>query len=93
MDAIAACSIDVQEREVTLFVTGDCDLCPLVRYWLRGHHVRFVEVDIGADREAHARLRRLAGSPAVPSVQLPGGELIIEPSPADLAAFLARRAA
>jgi len=85
--------MNVQKREVTLFVTEDCDLCPLVRYWLRGHHVRFVEVDIGADRQAYAELRRLGGSPAVPSVQLPGGELIIEPSPADLATFLARRAA
>lgn len=83
----------VQKRGVILFVTEDCDICPLVRYWLRGHRVPFVEVDIGADHEANAHLRRLAGSPAVPSVQLPGGELLIEPSPADLAAFLARRAA
>lgn len=83
----------MRSRAVTLFVTEHCGLCPLVRYWLRGHDVRFVEVDIEADRQAAARLRRLAGSAAVPSVQLPGGEVIIEPSPAELAAFLARRAA
>lgn len=88
-----ACSTDVQSRPVTLFVTQHCELCPLVRYWLRGHGVRFVEIDIEADGQAAARLRRLAGSAAVPSVQLPGGEMIVEPSPAELAAFLARRAA
>ncbi len=78
---------------MTVFVTQQCDICPLVRHWLRGHQVPFVEVDVGADREAAARLRRLAGSPVVPSVQLPGGELLVEPSPADLAAFLARKVA
>ncbi len=78
---------------VTVFVTKECDVCPLVRYWLRGHHVPYVEVDVGTDPAAAARLTRLAGSRAVPSVELPGGELLVEPSPYDLAAYLARRAA
>lgn len=83
----------MSDRRVTVFVTRECDICPLVRYWLRGHHVPFVEVDVVTDADASARLKELAGSPVVPSVQLPGGELLVEPSPADLAAFLARSAA
>lgn len=83
----------MRDRTVTVFMTKDCDICPLVRYWLNGHHVPFVEVDIAADPDAADRLKRLAGSPAVPSVQLPGGELLIEPSPYDLATFFGRRAA
>lgn len=83
----------MRERQVTVFITKECDICPLVRYWLNGHHVPFVEVDIAADPVAEARLRRLAGSAAVPSVQLPGGEILIEPSPYELATFFGRRAA
>lgn len=83
----------MSDRSVTVFVTHECELCPLVRHWLRGHRVPFIEVDVGTDPSAASRLKRLAGSPVVPSVQLPGGELLVEPSPADLATFLARKVA
>jgi glutaredoxin len=59
--------------KVVLYCTSWCPDCRRARAYLKDHHIDFVEIDVGRDREAAARLRGWAnGNETTPTFDIDG---------------------
>ncbi|MGW5050137.1 glutaredoxin family protein [Actinokineospora sp. NPDC004072] len=71
--------------EVTLYGADWCGDCRRAKAWLRRADVPFTEIDVEHDAEARAKAVELAGGRTnIPVVILPSGEVLVEPTNADL---------
>ncbi len=72
--AVEAAAPLVEARaKVVLYCTSWCPDCRRARAYLKDHNIDFVEVDVGRDREAAARLRGWAnGNETTPTFDIDG---------------------
>lgn len=78
-------------RVITLFVRPLCGMCDVVKQWLADLKVAYREIDVSAVPEARRILRALAhGEPAVPTLVLEDGRVLVEPARATLVSALQR---
>ena len=67
---------------VTLYTTPFCPGCFRAKVILQRFGIPYVERDVTADLDAYDDLLRLTrGQPHVPTLQMPSGELLVEPAP------------
>ena len=66
------------KAEVILYCTQWCPSCRSARAFLKQHGIEYVEVDIGRDRAAAARVREWAnGNETTPTFDI-GGEIVVD---------------
>lgn len=71
---------DTQQNELLLYGRPGCPMVPPVRALLDEAGVPYTYLDIRQDYEAAVRLRQLTGGyESVPTVVLPGGQVLVEP--------------
>lgn len=72
--AVGAAAPQVATRaKVVLYCTSWCPDCRRARAYLKDHNIDFVEIDVGRDREAAARLRGWAnGNETTPTFDIDG---------------------
>ncbi len=72
--AVEAAAPQVETRaKVVLYCTSWCPDCRRARAYLKDHNIDFVEIDVGRDREAAARLRGWAnGNETTPTFDIDG---------------------
>ncbi len=67
---------------VTLYTTPFCPGCFRAKVILQRFGIPYVERDVTADLDAYDDLLRLTrGQLHVPTLQMPSGELLVEPAP------------
>jgi mycoredoxin len=67
---------------VTLYTTPFCPGCFHAKVILQRFAIPYTECDVTADPDAYDDLLRLTqGRPHVPTLLMPGGEMLIEPAP------------
>ena len=67
---------------VTLYTTPFCPGCFRAKVILQRFGIPYVERDVTVDLDAYDDLLRLTrGQPHVPTLQMPSGELLVEPAP------------
>jgi mycoredoxin len=70
---------------VTLYTTPFCPGCFRAKLVLRRFSIPYTERDVTVDLDAYDDLLRLTqGRPHVPTLQMPSGELLVEPAPLTL---------
>ena len=68
--------------DVTLYTTPFCPGCFRAKVILQRFGIPYVERDVTADLDAYDDLLRLTrGQLHVPTLQMPSGELLVEPAP------------
>ncbi len=66
-----------------------CGDCRRAKVWFRENGVAFTEINVEDDETARDRAIEIAGGRKnIPVIVLPGGQVLIEPTNADLAAAL-----
>ncbi len=74
-----------QTNQLLVYGRPGCPMVPPVRTYLDEAGVAYTFIDIRQSAEASAQLRALAGGfESVPTVVLPGGQVLVEPSVARL---------
>lgn len=75
--------------ELTVYTTITCGQCSALKLWLKHERIPFREVGIENDAEARRFVRGVSGGYAsVPTVVLPDGRVLVEPSHLQLRAAL-----
>ncbi len=75
--------------ELVVYTTLTCGQCWVLKSWLKRKRITFREIDIEDDAEARRFVRAAAaGYMSVPTVVLPSGRVLIEPSSRDVDAAL-----
>lgn len=76
--------------ELRIYTTVTCGQCWVMKLWLKRQGIPYTEIGIENDAEARRFVRRVAeGYMSVPTVVLPNGRVLVEPTPAQLQAALA----
>lgn len=76
--------------ELVVYTSRTCGQCWALKSWLERRQIEYREIDIGGDAVARQFVRRAAGGyTSVPTVVLPDGRVLVEPSRSDIAAALA----
>ena len=75
-------------EELTVFGYDWCEDTTASRRWLTARGVPFRYVDMDADAAVKAAVRQ-AGYGATPTIVTPAGAVVVEPSDAELEAFVA----
>jgi mycoredoxin len=76
--------------EILVYTTRSCGQCWALKAWLKREHIDFREIQIEDDAAARQFVRGVAdGYMSVPTVVLPDGRVLVEPSPAQVQASLA----
>ena len=71
---------EAQVEQLTLYGRPGCPMVPPVRALLDEAGVEYTYLDIRKDSDAAVRLRQLTGGfDSVPTVVLPGGQVLVEP--------------
>jgi mycoredoxin len=74
---------------LVVYTTRTCGQCWALKSWLKSRQIAFDEIDIEDDPDARGFVRKAAGGYAsVPTVVLPDGRVLVEPSHRDVAAAL-----
>ncbi|MEU5692553.1 glutaredoxin family protein [Actinosynnema sp. NPDC020468] len=75
--------------ETTVYGANWCGDCRRAKAWLRENEVPFLDVDVEHDEVARDRAVEIAGGRRnIPVVVLPNGDVLVEPTNAELAAAL-----
>jgi glutaredoxin-like YruB-family protein len=61
---------------VTVYSTTSCPWCYRVKSWLEEHHVKFRDVNVGADQQAAQEMIDKSGQMGVPVVEV-NGKIIV----------------
>jgi glutaredoxin len=78
-------------RQICSSTTVTWGQCHALKSWLKGQRVAFREVSVEDDPEARRFVRgRAGGYLSVPTVVLPNGRVLVEPTHHEFAAALAR---
>ena len=76
---------------ITMLGTTWCGDCVRSRAYLDARSVHYAFIDVDLDADALARCQALnSGIRRVPTILLPSGEVLVEPSDADLGAAIDR---
>lgn len=76
-------------REIVVYSTYWCPDCKRAKQFFGDHRVQYINVDIETDEKAMAFVREVNdGKQIVPTIVFPDGEILVEPSNAELAAKL-----
>lgn len=76
-------------NELRVYTTQTCGQCWSLKAWLTREQIAFREIQIEDDPEARRFVREAAGGQmSVPTVILPDGRALIEPTPAQVRAAL-----
>jgi mycoredoxin len=75
--------------DLIVYSTSWCPDCLRAKQFLNDQHIPFVEIDIEADGPAQAYVEQVNhGHRSVPTIVFPDGQILVEPSDAELAAKL-----
>lgn len=78
------------EHELRVYTTQTCGQCASLKAWLTREMISYREIQIEDDPDARRVVREAAGGyMSVPTVILPDGRVLIEPTPAEVRAALA----
>jgi glutaredoxin len=77
-----------QPKSTIMYCRPGCIDCRVARSFLDSHGVQYTEIDVRADPEAEARLRRWTGGPLITPVFDIDGTIIIDFRRAELAKIL-----
>ena len=76
--------------ELRIYTTVTCGQCWVLKLWLKRQAIPYKEIGIENDAEARRFVRRVAdGYMSVPTVVLPDGRVLVEPTHAQMQAALA----
>ena len=75
-------------KSIVMYCRPGCIDCRLARNFLDSYGIRYTEIDVRADPEAEARLRRWTGGPLITPVFDIDGTIIIDFKRAELAKIL-----
>ncbi len=76
--------------ELIVYTTVTCGQCWALKHWLTRERIPFREIGIENDAEARRFVRRISrGYASVPTVVLPNGRILVEPSFPQVRAALA----
>jgi len=75
--------------KIIMYTTNWCPDCHRSKYFLDGHGIEYVEIDVEKDAEAMVTVKNLnKGRRVVPTIIFPDGQILVEPSNSALAAKL-----
>ena len=78
-----------EPAELVVYTTRTCGHCWSLKQWLKREAIGYREIEIEDDPEAQRFIREAAGGyMSVPTVVFPDGQVLIEPSPAQVRAIL-----
>lgn len=78
------------EQELLVYTTQTCGDCASLKAWLDRERIGYREIRIEDDPDARRLVREAArGYMSVPTVILPDGRVLVEPTPAQMRAALA----
>lgn len=81
--------MDPNRDEVIIYTTLTCGQCWALKLWLKRERIPFREIGIENDAEARRFVRGVSGGyTSVPTVVLPNGRVLVEPSTARVRAAL-----
>lgn len=84
---------DTQTQQLTMYTTPWCGFCKRLKRQLASEHIDVVEVDIERDPQAAEYVMQVnGGNQTVPTVVLPDGSALTNPSVAQIKHQLARSA-
>lgn len=76
-------------NQVLIYSADWCGDCRRAKSWMRANGVPFTEIDVENDDAARDRAVEIAGGRKnIPVVVLPGGDVLVEPTNAELASAL-----
>jgi len=76
---------------MVLYIKTWCPWCIEAVDWLKARGMDFRSVDVLADREAFARMRRISGQSLTPTLEMPDGSVLADFDTDQLEAFLKER--
>jgi mycoredoxin len=80
----------VSNSPLVVYATRTCGQCWALKSWLAARRIDYREIDIEDDPDARQFVRKAAGGYlSVPTVVLPDGRVLVEPSHRAMAAALA----
>jgi glutaredoxin len=82
--------MDSSDAELLIYTTLTCGQCLALKLWLERGQILFREIAIEEDPEARRFVRVVSGGyTSVPTVVLPNGRVLVEPTYAQVRAALA----
>lgn len=88
--AVSVDVMDPRDDEVVIYTTVTCGQCWALKLWLKRERIAFREIGIEDDAQARRFVRGVSGGyTSVPTVVLPNGRVLVEPTHAQVRAALA----
>jgi mycoredoxin len=73
--------------QIVMYSVDWCPDCRRAKFFFKRKHIDVLEVDVSSDKKAEAFVKELNhGNRSVPTIILPDGSMMVEPSTAELEA-------
>lgn len=71
--------------QIVMYTTAWCPDCRRAKFFMKRKEIPFLEIDVNEDKQAEAFVKKLNnGNRSVPTIILPGGAILVEPSTEEL---------
>jgi mycoredoxin len=77
----------LKPTQIVMYSVDWCPDCRRAKFFFKRKHIEVIEVDVNVDKQAEAFVKELNhGNRSVPTIILPDGTMMVEPSSAELEA-------
>ncbi len=71
--------------QIVMYTTAWCPDCRRAKFFLKRKEITFLEIDVNEDKQAATFVKKLHnGNRSVPTIILPDGSMMVEPSTQEL---------